>query len=88
MQAVGSIVSAGTAIYSANKQKKASKSAANDIAKAADSAVVTSTQNQAAQQTVTQAEARDATQLANRRRMTVASTVNNVSPLGLRKTLG
>ena len=84
---VGALASAGSAIYQANAQKKAAAATAN-AAKVADHAVASSTQSAAAQQVTTQAEARDATQKAKQRRMSVSSTMNPVQVNGLRTTLG
>lgn len=85
---VSALVSAGTAIYQAHEQKKAARSAAASAASVADHAVASSTQSVAAQQVTTQAEARDATQKAKQRRMSVSSTMNPVQVNGLRTTLG
>lgn len=84
---IGALASAGSAIYQAKEQKKAAAAAAN-ASQAADHAVASSAQSSAAQQVTTQAEARDATQKAKQRRMSVSSTMNSVQGNGLRATLG
>ena len=83
----GSAATAGAAMHSANMQKKAAKSAANAVAKAASTPVTVSTANKAAETTSTEAAAGKATAEKAKRRLTVEDTVQRFAGSGLRKTL-
>lgn len=84
---IGTATSVATNMHTANKQKKAARSAANEAAQVANSAIARSTDSAAAKQTNTDAAARENTQNAARRRMTVSSTVNRIGSNGGRLTL-
>ena len=84
---IGTATSVASNMHTANKPKKAARSAANQAAQVADSAIARSTDTTAAQQTNTEATARNNTQNAAKRRMSISSTVNRIGSTGGRLTL-
>lgn len=84
---IGSLASAGSAMYASHQQKKAASSAAAAARDVADAATATATST-AAESKSTQSATQQYAQATAKRRMSVSSTVNKIySNNGLRKTL-